>query len=177
MLENFYQDDLMLINDRHVEIIYNLIKSEKPNGEIHLPNNIIAVKSYNTLVLTPIVIKDNVYEIEISEYLNLPNGKNIEKITLSDTDGNDICRLNSKEITLPLYVRNKKDGDKMGIKGMLGSKKISDIFIDDKISSQDRLLWPVVCDSKDNIVWLPGLKKSKFNKTKDEKYDIILKYY
>ena len=38
-------------------------------------------------------------------------------------------------------------------------------------------MWPVVMDSADNIVWLPGLKKSKFNKTKDEKYDIILKYY
>ena len=60
---------------------------------------------------------------------------------------------------------------------MVGRKKINDIFIDCKIKPQDRDLWPIVVDSDENIVWLPGLKKSKFDKTKQEKYDIILKYY
>ena len=91
-------------------------------------------------------------------------------------DETNVCRLNS-EIKLPLHVRNRKFGDKMTVKGMLGSKKLSDIFIDNKISSEERELWPVVVDSNDVIVWLPGLKKSKFDKTKKEKYDIILKYY
>ena len=60
---------------------------------------------------------------------------------------------------------------------MLGSKKINDIFIDKKISIQERNMWPVVVDSNNTIVWLPGLKKSKFDKTKSENYDIILRYY
>ena len=64
----------------------------------------------------------------------------------------------------------------MIIKGLNGSKKIKDIFINEKISLRDRDLWPVVVDSKGVIVWLPGLKKSKFDKQKDEIYDIILKY-
>ena len=177
MLEKNYQDDLMLITDKHYELIYNLIKSRKANATIHLPNNIGAIKSYNNLELSKIDIKDNIYEIQIEEYLNLPNGKNIEIIKESKTDGNDICRLDLKEVKQPLYVRNKHDGDKMTIKGMLGRKKISDIFIDDKIATKDRILWPVVCDADDNIVWLPGLKKSKFCKEKNEKCDIILKYY
>ena len=59
---------------------------------------------------------------------------------------------------------------------MLGSKKVKDIFIDEKINQNERNLWPVVVDSKGVIVWLPGLKKSKFDKQKDEIYDIILKY-
>ncbi len=177
MLEKNYQDDLMLITDKHYELIYNLIKSRKANATIHLPNNIGAIKSYNNLELSKIDIKDNIYEIQIEEYLNLPNGKNIEIIKESKTDGNDICRLDLKEVKQPLYVRNKHDGDKMTIKGMLGRKKISDIFIDDKIATKDRILWPVVCDADDNIVWLPGLKKSKFCKEKNENCDIILKYY
>ena len=64
----------------------------------------------------------------------------------------------------------------MIIKGLNGSKKIKDIFINEKISLRDRDLWPVVVDSKGVIVWLPGLKRSKFDKQKDEIYDIILKY-
>ena len=84
--------------------------------------------------------------------------------------------LSSKEVTLPLYVRTRRNGDKMVVKGMKGHKKVNDIFIDSKISSKDRDIWPVVCDALDNVVWVPGLKKSKFDKKKDEEYDIILKY-
>ena len=65
----------------------------------------------------------------------------------------------------------------MEVKGLNGSKKINDIFIDTKIKQQERNLWPVVLDSKDTIVWLPGLKKSKLDKKNGEEYDIILKYY
>ncbi len=177
MLEKMYQDDLMLLTDKHCELIYNLINSKKANGKIHLPNNIQAIKSYNNLELSKLNVKDNIYEIQIEQYLNLPNGKNIEVITDSKTDGNDVCRLSLNEVKQPLYVRNRHDGDKMTVKGMLGRKKVSDIFIDCKIPSKDRDLWPIVCDADDNIIWLPGLKKSKFCKEKTEKYDIILKYY
>ena len=65
----------------------------------------------------------------------------------------------------------------MTIKNMDGHKKIKDILIDSKIPMKERDKWPVVVDSTDTIIWLPGLKKSKFNKTKQEKCDIILKYY
>ena len=177
MLEKMYQDDLMLLTDKHCELIHNLINSKKANGKIHLPNNIQAIKSYNNLELSKLNVKDNIYEIQIEQYLNLPNGKNIEVITDSKTDGNDVCRLSLNEVKQPLYVRNRHDGDKMTVKGMLGRKKVSDIFIDCKIPSKDRDLWPIVCDADDNIIWLPGLKKSKFCKEKTEKYDIILKYY
>ena len=56
----------------------------------------------------------------------------------------------------------------------LGTKKVKDIFIDEKISLHERDLWPIICDSNNNILLIPGLKKSKFAKDKTEKYDIIL---
>ena len=78
---------------------------------------------------------------------------------------------------MPLYVRNRKDGDRIIIKGMSGHKKVSEIFINEKIKTNERKLWPIVLDSKDNIVWIPGIKKSKFDKTGTTEYDIILRYY
>lgn len=77
------------------------------------------------------------------------------------------------EIKLPLYVRNYKKGDRIDIKNGY-NKRVSDIFIDSKISN--RSSYPVVVDNLGNIIWLPGIKKSKFCKTKNEKYDIILVY-
>ena len=177
ILEYVYQNKLMLINDYHVSLIYDLIYSQSPNGGIHLPNNIQAIKSYNILELVNKEQDISNYKIEISKYINLPNGKNIEIINDVLEDSNYYCRLDSKELKMPLYVRNKMDGDKITIKGMLGRKKVSDIFINEKVSLKERRGWPVVVDANNNVVWLPGLKKSKYDKTKDEKYDIIFKYY
>ena len=67
-------------------------------------------------------------------------------------------------------------GDKIKVKGLNGTKKVKDIFIDKKMSLANRDIWPIVLDSKGEVVWIPGIKKSKFDKKKTEKYDIILKY-
>ena len=87
-----------------------------------------------------------------------------------------MCRLNSKEILLPLIVRTRRMGDKMAVKGLNGTKKVKDIFIDKKIIMEERDSWPIVLDSSGNVVWIPGIKKSKFDKKSTEEYDIILKY-
>lgn len=177
ILEHIYQDDLMLITDHHAELIYNLIISKKPNTYIYLPNNLKAIKSYNNLTFVQETMSETEYEIEIINYLNLPNGKNIEVIEQTKKNDNNICRLNLNDVKFPLRVRTRMNGDKMYIKGMLGSKKINDIFIDKKIPMNERDMWPIVVDSDNVIVWLPGLKKSKFDKQISEKCDIILKYY
>ena len=177
ILEKIYQEDLMLITNHHAELIYHLIKSRKPNSYIYLPNNLKAIKSYNELVFVNEPTKDDEYEIEIIQYLNLPNGKNIEVVDVSNQTDNNVCRLSMDDVKFPLRVRTRKNGDKIHVKGMLGSKKINDIFINEKITVPERNTWPIVVDSNDVVVWLPGLKKSKFDKTKSEKYDIILKYY
>lgn len=177
ILEKIYGDDLLIIGDVHVELIFNLINSTKSNSVVHLPNNVIVIKAYNELSFSYDEDIHTEYEIEVQKLVNLPNGKIIEQIFDTQDNSNNVIRLSSKDITLPLYVRNKRDGDKMEVKGLNGSKKISDIFIDSKIKPNDRVTWPVVLDSKNTIVWLPGLKKSKLDKKNTEEYDIILRYY
>ena len=177
LLESIYYDDLILVNDRHVELIKKIIASNKKNSYIYLPNNIKISKSYNLLEVIREGENEDSYNIELSNYVELPNGKHLEVLKECDSNGNDICRLDSSDIVLPLHVRTRKLGDKMSLKGTIGHKKIKDILIDAKIPMKDREKWPVVVDSSDKIVWLPGLKKSAINKTKQEKCDIIIKYY
>jgi tRNA(Ile)-lysidine synthase len=178
ILEHVYQDDLMLIYDKHAELLFQLIHSSKPNSYIYLPNGIKAIKSYKNLTFVKDLDADKVeYEIELINYINLPNGKNIEIVNEAEGTGNDIIRLSSEEIKAPLHVRTRNIGDKMEVKGLLGRKKVKDIFIDEKISAPEREVWPIVIDSTGKILWIPGLKKSKYDKEKNEKYDIILKYY
>lgn len=177
ILATIYQDDLMVIHDRHVQLIQNLIHSKKKNSFIFLPDQVKVVKSYDLLKFQRESFEIDTYEIELFDYAILPNGKTIERVESVESNGNDVCRLDSQEICLPLYIRTRKYGDKIALKGTNGHRKIKDIFIDSKIPMKDRELWPIVVDAKDTIVWIPGIKKSKFNKQKNENYDIIVKYY
>ena len=176
ILSDFYQDDLILLGDKHIQLILQLINSKKANAFINLPNDVIAKKNYNEVNFIRKVDEISNYEIEFDHFSSLPNNHIIEEIDFTDDNSNNICRLNSKEITLPLIIRTRKLGDRIAVKGMNGSKKIKDIFIDKKISIENRESWPIVVDSLDRVVWIPGIKKSKFDKKKNEDYDIILKY-
>ena len=176
MLEEYYQDDLILVNDRHIDLLMYVINSRKSNMEVNLPNEILAVKSYDNFYLKRNTEEIMAYEIEFNKYAELPNGHRIEKCGFTDDNSNNICRLSSDEICLPIIIRTRRIGDKIYVKGLNGKKKVKDIFIDKKINLARRDTWPIVTDSEGKILWIPGLKKSKFDKQKKEKYDIIMKY-
>ncbi|MNW69527.1 tRNA(Ile)-lysidine synthase [compost metagenome] len=44
--------------------------------------------------------------------------------------------------------------------GLNGSKKVKDIYIDDKIPSAERSRIPIVCDGHGEIIWIPGIRRS-----------------
>lgn len=176
ILDDNYIDNLYLVSDKHVNLILNIIDNPKPNIEINLPDNLRITKSYNTLKITRNKKSNQEYNIPIVEETSLPNGKTIRIVKDTENNSNFYIRLNSKELTLPLYVRTRKEGDKMFVKNMNSSKKVKDIFINSKLSKEERDTQPIVTDKEGNIVWLPGLKKSKFDKSKNENYDIILWY-
>ncbi len=175
ILEKEYQKDLNLINDNHVENILKIIQNKKPNISINLPKNMQVKKEYNKLYLKSNQNVEN-YKIEFQNFIKLSNGKIIEKVDKSNDTSNYICYLNSQELNFPLWIRNRKNGDKVSIKGLNGTKKLKDIFIDEKIAKEKRETWPILVDNNDEILWIPGLKKTKFDKTKDKNYDIIVKY-
>ena len=176
VLKDFYQDDLILIGDKHIDLILHLIHSHRANSFINLPNDVIARKKYNELEFVKDVDAITSYEIEFDHYAMLPNHHSIELVDSVDNNSNNVCHLNSKEIALPLIIRTRRMGDRISIKGMNGSRKVKDIFIDKKISLSERDSWPIVFDSEGNVIWIPGVKKSKFDKKLSEEYDIILKY-
>ena len=177
ILEQFYKDKLDLVGSKHVDMIIHLANSLKANSYIYLPNSLQVVKIYDIISFESLENNLKDYNMELKNTLDLPNGKKISIVDFSDNDSNYTCRLDASQIKLPLYVRNRRNGDKIAIKNLNGHKKIKDILIDNKISLKERNLWPVVVDSNDVIVWLPGLKKSVLDKTQEEKYSIILKYY
>jgi tRNA(Ile)-lysidine synthase len=174
-LYSIYGDDITLINDKHICDILGLIKNNKPNVKINLPNGYNAIKEYDILYISNCNLEDN-YNYEVKDYIIIGD-KTIKKVSACNLTDNNVIYLNSNDIKLPLYVRNYQTGDKILIKNMTNYKKIKDIFINEKVPASKRSSYPVLVDSNNEILWIPGLKKSHFDSQKTGKYDIILTYY
>ncbi len=170
-----YHDELMEIDDRHVNLVIDLIKSKKASLSLSLPNDYLVLKEYNKVYFKKNIDCIMSYDIELTDEVTLPNGMVIKRLDKCDTDGNDILRINSKDVMLPLYVRTRHTGDRMSVKNMSGTKKVSDILIDAKIPLNKRDSWPIVVDSNNQIIWIPKIKKSKYNGLKSDKCDIIFR--
>ena len=170
LIKDIQTKDILYIDDNNMQDILELLHNN--NKKIDLNNNYQAINSYGKLM----VIKKNnnsINKILLDKDLKLDYW-DIFYNTKEDDNTNNCIRLNSKEIQMPLYLRNRYDGDIMIVKN-LGRKKVKDIFINSKIPLYKRDSYPLLVDGDDNILLIPGVKKSKFAKDKSEKYDIIVK--
>jgi len=165
--------DLSELRDKHIELILDLVGKNKSGSMLNLPDNFICFIEYGYLKVKK-NLDNSSYKIELKDGLILENGMKFVKI-LEEENGNDTIHLDSSSVLLPLYVRNKKEGDYIELKGMSGKKRVSDIFIDMKIPKLERASYPVVVDSLDRIVWIPKLKKSKYDGQNGKKCDIMFK--
>ena len=174
IFSNIYGDNIDKISKIHIDKILEKIKDGN-NFELTLPLNYLCKREYDKLY---IIIKKETsdYKIEVTDETHLPNGDVIRLVESSELSDNYIIRLNKNDIKLPLYIRNRKTGDKIAVKNLNGYKKVKSIFIDEKIGETKRKEIPLLVDSDERILWIPGIKKSKFDINKDKKCDIILKY-
>ena len=173
ILSTIYIKDLYLVKDSNIDEILKIINSNKPNISLNLPNNHIIIKNYNKLL----VDKRKVINKKVSSKVLYEDNNCIIDYSTDNTDNSNYSiRLLSKEIKMPLIIHKRNNGDKMHILHFNGTKKVKDILIDSKVPIETRNNLPIVYDSNNIVLWLPGIKKSKFAKEINEKYDIILKY-
>ena len=170
IVKSIQSNDYFNISDNQMNELLKLIYNS--NKSIDLNNNYIGINEYGYLKIIKkqnneyqeIILDKDLEFLGFNFYYNCDNGNS----------SNNCIYLNSSEVTLPLKLRTRCNGDKMQVLN-LGTKKINDIFIDNKINKELRSNYPILVDAKNNIIWLPSLKKSQFCKDKSEKYDIIIK--
>lgn len=175
ILNNLYGNKDNIIKESHIKNILEVISNSKPNLKINLPKGLVVTKEYNRLIFSFKIKFKEEYKVEVKDSLQIDDYL-FEVIGETSEDGNDICRLNYSDVSLPLYFRSRQDGDMMEVLGLNGKKKVKEIFIENKVPMEKRSRFPILIDSKNTILWVPNMKKSKFCIKKDEKCDIILKY-
>lgn len=155
------------IESIHLDDVLSLTENPKSQARLDLPGGLKIYKKQNFLYFTMEELK----ETEIAFTYSL--GKN-DRVYISEL-GMEITTktiAKAKCLVLPtgqytkafdldkikgtIIVRNRQVGDKIRPMGLGGTKKLKNIFIDEKIPIEQRDRVPIITDSEDNIIWVVG---------------------
>lgn len=168
LLKYLYKDTIIAQSYALWNAILSLVKKVDGQNEINLPDGGVARRHYDILEVfrfKPSISREQlVRELPKNEWVSLSNGY---KLGVFDSNlftqvSPEAKYYNLASISLPLSLRTKREGDRMYIKGMTNSKKVSRIFIDAKIPQHSREQWPILVDAEEQIIAIPGLRLSKF---------------
>lgn len=174
------------IDSSHIQVVIGLTKKQV-GKENHLPYDIIVIKGYNNLIfreveknnrqhsnysLKPInlSIPCNMYIPEINYTIDIrviDNEKGITFPSKTYTKWFDYDKISNS-----LLLRSRQEGDIIQINNKGGTKKLKDLFIDEKIPKEKRNRIPLIADGS-HIVWVIGGRISEAYKISDNTKTIM----
>jgi len=169
ILKDVYKEK-RAFNKNYVEMLLNWLETGRPNSEYQLSDKWIAQRRYQDVIFkekskrTP--LKNHMFILNENDWTQISETEKIGffKTDREIKDSDLLIYCYPEDISLPITVRHRENGDKMTLKGTDGSKKIKDIFIDQKIPPKERDNAWILEDSKGQIMWLIGYKESQLSK-------------
>jgi len=151
--------DTVEVSFDHYNQIISLCLSKQPNSSISLGKGFDFIKEYDYIYVKQeeVIPEINITVAGEGEHFVSDNKSYVfsyEKLEHNNSKSYELC-YNDK--VFPLYIRQRKNGDKMSLK--VGTKKVKDILIDKKIpvSKRDKLL---LIANEEYVLWIPGIKRS-----------------
>lgn len=168
----------------HIKAIHGLVSSGKSEGYINLPGGMIAGRDHERLVFYKTgnekhkryqqkrngEDKTGAYDaycvnipVSIPMLLHIPSQGVSLKFSISDQPGEiDFSNASSaamdiEKVIQPLFVRSPRHGDRFKPFGMIGTKKLKNYFIDEKIPGEQRKKTLLLVDSL-GILWIAGMR-------------------
>jgi tRNA(Ile)-lysidine synthase len=154
----------------HIDAVGDLIDSARPNSRLSLPQQIVAMREYDSLIFSQVsaakpdadfelqIIGPGCYQLPTGGYLAAEMVHSAKTAKTADS----VC-IDLAKIPLPWLVRTFRAGDRMTPFGMSGRKKVKDIFIDRKIPLSERRRIPLLC-SGDDLIWIAGICASELSR-------------
>jgi len=156
------------LNYEKLSKVIELIKRAK-NFEYNLGNSIKIFKSYDRVFIMKdldLTLKEFNYKIEKEGIYNIKEADMVLEFKILKTPNFEILKRENIEvfdydkIEWPIFVRNRKPGDRIKPLGFQGHKKIKNILNEMKIPNwlKDKVL--ILQDSSGKIMWISGFRIS-----------------
>ena len=178
----------------HIDALLDLVHRQEGSGELNLPHRLLARREYEHLVLRVSMEDDDVHPSpEASRPLDLARpgelrwGRCHLKWSLAPAEATKRDWADSPDRSFfdvlapvgPVYLRAVRPGDRLEPKGMEGSQKVSDLFINRKVPRHLRTWIPLLCDNGgpedgERILWVVGQRRSRHAPVEPETSQVVL---
>ena len=192
ILDTMYVGQARQYKTNYITLIQDWLHETEGNSRLELASDFYIEKSYNnirvyqeeyrekqsntTSIFT--ITEDTTNRVKISEteYLELVELTDTSTIENLSKKTNQLV-FHADNVAFPLTVRHRLPGDRMSYRGLDGSKKIKDIFIDEKVPLKERDEVWVVEDASGKIIWLVSYRTMYLLSGEEtDKLTYILKY-
>lgn len=179
LLGYLYDEEKMFISYKSslIEQIIHHLNSSDGNVSIDLPLSYQFLREYDKLTF----VKGN-KKLALERHEVLPKGSQVDWINgqwlywsnMEDVDtsivekAKTIMYFNLPNDSMSLFVRQRKEGDRIRLTGMDHSKRLSRLFIDEKVNRTERDKLPIIVNEHDEVCAVPGLRYGNlFTKNKE----------
>lgn len=161
-----YNEELHNISFEHIEKIAELL-NKQTGKKLSLPDNLFAHKTSDSIIIFRQDKEINNFCYPLKEDFVLYIGETKQYVTFSKKLTKELksctntytISLDYDKIKNNLFIRTRKIGDKIYLKGIDGYKRIKTLFIDLKIPSAKRDLIPIIADENE-VISIIGIKNS-----------------
>ena len=181
ILRSLEGDDQVVSFDTLAALL-NIAGRARSGSRVDIGSGIVAVKEFDRLTIGRDLALSEPFEVplEIPGETRIPEARCTFEVSILESRpaSPDIYRsgeaayFDSERLALPLVARNWREGDKLVPFGLSGSKKVHDIFIDEKIPIGERARIPLVCDRHD-IIWVAGVRRAERARITDQTKTIM----
>ncbi len=161
--------NLVGIEEVHINSAIELSNKDKTGKSVDITGEIRIKIDYDKLSVEKcennLEVRYN-YKIAVNQKMEIPEinselsfaVKDIKEVNMEKNNSN-IEYFDYEKINGDIYVRNRRNGDKVSLFGMKGRKKLKDYFIDEKIEREKRERIPLIVFG-DEIAWVAGYRRS-----------------
>jgi len=161
---NYFNIDIPIKTRRFWIELSNYLNNSQ-TGSIYILGPITLILNRGELLL----ISDYMHFLKDPEKIKLTQNKKWYNsiFTIVNGDNADLsidknqCLLAEDLMNDGLYLRRWKNGDKILSSNSTQHILLSNLFINKKISKIGKLIWPIVVNKLDDILWVPGLAHAK----------------
>lgn len=166
----------------------SLRHSAKPNAELPVAGTVRLIREYDDILLVRSTRDPEqapyAYTLDgMAGELWIPEAScRLEYRTVGSGEAGlgspHLALFDAEALRFPLTVRNRRDGDRMRVDGLNGSKKAKDIFIDEKVPAALRERMPILTDAEGMLLWIPGVRRSGLAKVADTtRHVLCIRHY
>ncbi len=176
------EEDEQVVSFDILSAVLNLAERSKSGSRVDIGSGIMAMKEFGNLVIGRDLALVSRYDVR----LEVPGttqaeaaGCTFEAEILSERPetgeiyrSGDTAYFDFGGIDLPLTARSWREGDKFVPFGLSGTKKVHDVFIDEKVAASLRAMIPIVCDGE-GIIWVAGVRRADRARINDDTRTIL----